>query len=262
MEEAKKGVAEMLREAYEGPGCTPKTIARTVGLEEPSCCERGCGACLRHTLSALANMVDAEVAEAREASAREGMAVIAAAEGWPALRDGESVTEWMDRAWLPRPRYKDGEPVEIGSRAAGLGGPVEGISIRFDEYGAPWYSLLDGVGMVDGTGPFERMNVALDADGVEVKDGDTVWFCGDDTGAYTVSAVEETLGGGWCLTVSNDAATIHEVRPSQVTHREPDSLEKLLNRMEDYAQKYEGYVDGSKVGDFSKELRALIERDA
>lgn len=41
-----------------------------------------------------------------------------------------------------------------------------------------------------------------------------------------------------------------------------DSLEKLLERMEDYAQKREGYVDGSKVGDFSKELRALIERGA
>lgn len=47
-----------------------------------------------------------------------------------------------------------------------------------------------------------------------------------------------------------------------LTHREPDSLEQLLERMEDYAQKNEGYVDGSKVGDFSKELRALIERGA
>ncbi len=42
----------------------------------------------------------------------------------------------------------------------------------------------------------------------------------------------------------------------------PDSLEKLLERMESYAQKNEGYVDGSKVGNFAKELRALIERDA
>ena len=50
--------------------------------------------------------------------------VIAAAEGWPALRDGESVVEWVDRAWLPRPRYEGGEPVEVGGRAAGLAGRV------------------------------------------------------------------------------------------------------------------------------------------
>lgn len=124
MGEAKKGVAERLREAYEGPGCTPMTIARTVGLEEPRCRERGCGVCLRRMLSALADMVDAEVAAAREESARDGMAVIAAAEGWPALRDGESVVEWVDRAWLPRPRYEGGEPVEVGGRAAGLAGRV------------------------------------------------------------------------------------------------------------------------------------------
>ena len=80
-------------------------------------------------MSALADMVDAEVAEAREASAREGMAVIAAAEGWPALRDGESVTKWMDRAWLPRPRYEGGEPVEVGGRAAGLAGSIKGYQV-------------------------------------------------------------------------------------------------------------------------------------
>ena len=129
MGEAKKGVAERLREAYEGPGCTPMTIARTVGLEEPRCRERGCGVCLRRMLSALADMVDAEVAAAREASAREGMVVIAAAEGWPALRDGESVVEWADRAWLPRPRYEGGEPVEGGGRAAGMAGRVGGYQV-------------------------------------------------------------------------------------------------------------------------------------
>ena len=129
MGEKNTGVAEMLREAYEGPGCTPMTIARTVGLEEPRCCERGCGVCLRRMLSALADMVDAEVAAAREESAREGMAVIAAAEGWPPLRDGESVVEWVDRAWLPRPRYKGGEPVEVGGRAATLAGRVRSYRV-------------------------------------------------------------------------------------------------------------------------------------
>ena len=129
MEEKKTGLAEMLREAYEGPGCTSGIIARTVGVEEPRCYEQGCSTCMRRMLSALADMVDAEVAAAREASARDGMAVIAAAEGWPALRDGESVVEWADRAWLPRPRYEGGEPVEVGGRAAGLAGRVKSYQV-------------------------------------------------------------------------------------------------------------------------------------
>lgn len=173
----------------------------------------------------------------------------------------DAVADEIKRYYIPRPRYEDGEPVEVGSRAAGLEGPVESIGIRFDEYGAPWYSLLDGVGMVDGTGPFERMNVALDADGVEVKDGDTVWFCGDDTGAYTVSAVEETLGGGWCLTVYNDAATIHEVRPSQVTHREPDSLEKLRDEMTRKRQALNA-PSMDELETWADRLTALMERGA
>lgn len=129
MNDRKVSVAEMLRDVYRGPDCTPMTIARTVGLEEPRCCEQGCDVCLRRMLSALADMMDAEVAEAREASARDGMTVIAAAEGWPALRDGESVVEWVDRAWLPRPRYKGGEPVEVGGRAATLVGRVRSYQV-------------------------------------------------------------------------------------------------------------------------------------
>ena len=156
MGEAKKGVAERLREAYEGPGCTPMTIARTVGLEEPRCCERGCGVCLRRMLSALADMVDAEVAAAREESAREGMAIIAAAEGWPALRDGESVTEWMGRCWLPRPRYDDGEPVEVGGRADGLESDIECIDVSVGSANEPWYTLFSDVDQIEGSGPFRR----------------------------------------------------------------------------------------------------------
>lgn len=124
MGEMKTGVAERLREVDGQPGCSPMTIARTAGLDEPRCHDRGCNACLGLTLSALADAIDAELAAAREASAREGMELVAAAEGWPAMRDGESVVEWVRRCWLPRPRYDDGEPVEVGGRASGLAGRI------------------------------------------------------------------------------------------------------------------------------------------
>lgn len=156
MNDRKVSVAEMLRDVYRGPGCTPMTIARTVGLEEPRCRERGCDVCLRRMLSALADMMDAEVAEAREASARDGMAVIAAAEGWPALRDGESVTEWMGRCWLPWPRYDDGEPVEVGGRADGLESDIQCIGVSVGSANEPWYTLFDDADQIEGSGPFTR----------------------------------------------------------------------------------------------------------
>lgn len=124
MGEMKTGVAERLREVDGQPGCSPMTIARTAGLDEPKCHDRDCNACLGLTLSALADAIDAELTAAREASAREGMELVAAAEGWPTLRDGESVIEWVRRCWLPRPRYDDGEPVEVGGRASGLAGRI------------------------------------------------------------------------------------------------------------------------------------------
>ena len=101
----------------------------------------------------------------------------------------------------------------------------------------------------------------FEANGERICVGDTMWFCGDDTGAYTVSAVEETLGGGWCLTVYNDAATIHEVRPSQVTHREPDSLEKLRASIKAVSTVACGASKG-EVKEWADRLTALMERGA
>lgn len=265
MEDKGKGVAEGLR-GYDGtPGCAPVTIARLAGLDEPRCHDRDCGSCLGLTLSALADAIDAELAAAREASARDGMAIIAAAEGWPAMRDGESVVEWMARCWLPRPRYEDGEPVqssdmeEIGALAT-CRVYMDGSWVFFpDKYEdeanpKPWDSQ-SGTRNDRIKRPAPKV---FDADGVPVKVGDTVWFCGDDSGRYTVSAVEPTLGGNWCLTVFNDAATIHEVRPSQVKHHEPDSLKKLRDdmRREMTESPDARFMDSSWVD----RLTALIER--
>lgn len=60
----------------------------------------------------LADKIDAELAQARELSLLHGAAIWAKANGWPGFREGEGFGEWVNRCWLPIPRYEDGEPVD------------------------------------------------------------------------------------------------------------------------------------------------------
>lgn len=140
----------------------------------------------------------------------------------------------IERYYIPRPRFEDGEPVQFGDsflrwdgKNGNDGENVVEIAVQSGDY-YRWGLNGDCCASQFVKRPVPKV---FDADGVPIEVGDTVWFCGDDSGRYTVLTVEPTLGGNWCLTVFNDTATIHEVRPSQVTHHEPDSLEKLRDDM-------------------------------
>lgn len=71
----------------------------------------------------LADKIEDELLQARNASLRHGTELWAKANGWPDFREGEDFGAWLDRCAIPRPRYDDGEPVqdadleEIGSLA-------------------------------------------------------------------------------------------------------------------------------------------------
>ena len=75
------------------------------------CSEENDGSC-SNTRDYIADRVDAELAEARDESLRQGAMVWAKANGWPDFRDGEDFGAWLDRCALPRPRFDDGEPVQ------------------------------------------------------------------------------------------------------------------------------------------------------
>lgn len=175
----------------------------------------------------------------------------------------------IEKYYIPRPRFEDGEPVQLGDEYEWADTSLRRITgFGMTEQGEPYITCaFDGRGICDAKicdGPLKRPEPkVLDADGVEIKEGETLYFT-DETSqpglehnvAYITFRDDRDrpilvwdIEGGW-------------MPPNKLTHREPDSLEKLLSRMEDYAQKNEGYVDGSKVGDFSKELRAIMERDA
>lgn len=98
----------------------------------------------------------------------------------------------------------------------------------------------------------------LDADGVEIKVGDTVW--GKYSGVEHEVIGFDSCDGLLCVSIRNvETGSTGGASPNLLTHREPDSLEKLL-------------VDLRGAADFipSKEylkhladrLTAIMERDA
>lgn len=145
----------------------------------------------------IADKIDAELAEARNESLLQGAQVCAKANGWPDFRDGEGFGEWIERCFLPRPRFEDGEPVQQcdewkaimmsldGSRFQLLKSYPDGLCFtgspvkrpdpdtqeRIDEdavkgsndyWGCHGYECLQCPSLLDGENPCERYSTRTD----------------------------------------------------------------------------------------------------
>lgn len=101
------------------------------------------------------------------------------------MRDGETITQWLDRWFISRPRLEDGEPVQFGdeievvcdiSKAKGI------VLMMGTTNSSSWkFALADGDSFVTVIYDSENDKIrrpalkVLDADGMEIKVGDTVW---------------------------------------------------------------------------------------
>lgn len=104
----------------------------------------------------------------------------------------------------------------------------------------------------------------LDADGVEIKEDDTMFGTGREQHRYTVQSpysINKEVGERFCVRCyDHDEGNIVWCDPSMLTHREPDSLEKLLNDIRDYLAN--GVVIDRRIRPWEQRLAALIERGA
>lgn len=184
-------------------------------------------------------------------------------------KEASDLAAEIERFYIPRPRFEDGEPVLKGCEVEG--GVVHTICVS-----DTGFELIDADGnyLADLTSGemVKRPSKVLDADGVPIEADDIVYRIGDPR-RLKVADPHYAKFDNYCIVecvVLDDGRHLGDYpdadavtyAASKLTHKEPNSLEKLLERMEDYAQKNEGYIDGSKVGDFSKELRAIMERGA
>lgn len=127
------------------------------------------------------------------------------------------------------PRFEDGELVKIGDEVEFEG---EAAKVRDVAFNAEMFSL--GVATATTSGrvygafgePVKRPTPkVLGADGVEIKVGDTVYYDGDPE-PLTVGSFDDP-GCVYLTSAKGSDGTLYTIEPSLLTHKRPDSWERL-----------------------------------
>ena len=194
------------------------------------------------------------------------------------------VTKWLKLTERERqilsmwPRFEDGEPVMLGDKYEDNEGHecfASGVNLDID---GP--SLVDSEGFHDLYRRGKRVKrpapKVLDADGVEIEAGDTVWFrslsTGDRMRKATVTGFGEHSLDGPLATLKDEACRTWHIDPKKITHVQPDSWERLEEDVSKEPCFYFGYEDklcrdgagcpANKLGNCSKLKAADIVRRA
>ena len=202
---------------------------------------------LSNTLVAIADKIDAELAEARKDAIRESKkpmwwfrSAIKRGEDWPEPRDGEKFRDYLHRCFLPRPRFEDGEVVGVREYE-----DIQGYCVYDDgEFfvTTPNRSIDYAAGeRVERPAP-----EALGADGKPIVEGETVWLdeahsrcadsCGfEDGNKYSLCGIERQemltvedahieVDGREYVRVCTCGAWCHA---SWLTHTPPETQERI-----------------------------------
>lgn len=158
------------------------------------------------------------------------------------------VTKWLKLTERERqilamwPRFEDGEPVMIGDEVDGLGGEIIEVYIAEDAADI-WNNYGNHMNLSLG----ERVNrpapKVLDAEGVEINVGDTVWYrdlctMGSMRKATVIGFDENNLDVK-IATLEGEAGKTWYIDPKKITHVQLDSWERLE---EDVAKGTCGYA--------------------
>ena len=157
----------------------------------------------------------------------------------------EKLADAIEREYLPRPRFEDGEPVQFGDEF--VYDKSTGQSSKVFKFG---FTTIDGCTIYDSMGncslhPKRPEPEVLDADGVPIHKGDTVYFV-DCPESFDVLGIERDGDEPVHIGRNDGTATDAWVSPLDITHKQPDSLERIeedaLMFSIDYCDKY-GLLD-------------------
>lgn len=134
------------------------------------------------------------------------------------------------------PRFEDSEPVWIGDEVVDFG---EVVDIDFADEGVViWNNACNHLHIAIGERVKRHVPEAMDADGVEIEVGDTVWTLDGLEGVVT--KVED---GAAYIAYESDYAQREEA--ANLTHTRPDSWERLEEDAAKYPCDYAEVVNGS-----------------
>lgn len=143
------------------------------------------------------------------------------------------------------PKFEDGEYVWFGDAYVDWSGDANKVrGVRFNDRRVCLVGIDDFLTVFNIVECAKRpATKALDADGVEIKLGDTVWHC---IGIYDELVVEEIDDeSGWVRTRSANGACLSAYH-THLTHTRPDSWERLEEDAESIRQ-----IIACNFGDFS-----------
>lgn len=146
------------------------------------------------------------------------------------------------------PRFEDGEPVMIGDGVDGLGGEI--IDVYITENAAViWDNSANHMNLR----PSERVKrpapKVLDADGVEIEFGDTVWHHSGFAHGVVTSIDAGSLMG--IVRYVNGGVEFRDAA-KDLTHTRPDSWEQLEEDIAKHPCLYAEEVKGSKFDSCSE----------
>ena len=173
----------------------------------------------------------------------------------------KAIADEIEKYYFPRPLFEDGEPVQFGDDTDELNGVEKFIFMRSCG-GCCQMQDADGNMLTVFTGGFVKRPKpkVLDADGVEIKVGDVVWHVSEPG---EVGEVETLIPASAHVCVLWSTGAELYTPGVDLTHREPDSLEKVQDTIDALANVYES--DDRLCDDLhniSDRLTALMERGA
>lgn len=174
-------------------------------------------------------------------------------------REMEALAEEIEKYYIPRPRFEDGEPVRVGDSFIQK---CINEEVELSKIGIALYTsdCLNMVWFPDEVVPRPAPKV-LDADGVEIKVGDTVWH--KEMGIKFLVTKLPTPDYYSSVEVKTTELPIYTTGydPNLLTHSEPDSLEKLRDDIAGFKAEgtYHGAIDAF-LQRCEDRLTALIER--
>ena len=147
------------------------------------------------------------------------------------------------------PRFEDGELVKVGDDVEHEGESMRVYLATFDADGWALWCSREGIdGRLSGS-YCERVKrptpKVLDADGVPIEVGDTVYCDGEDE-PLRVSHITDSIN----VTLIDDHSSYYTVKPSRMSHERPDSWERLEEdadkRVCEYAGAQKSIADDDK----------------
>lgn len=176
-----------------------------------------------------------------------------------------AIADEIEKYYDPKPRDPEGNPVHKDMEVEG--GVVKHWSVSEDGSWTIFDNDYEEIQCRDKDEPIRVPKPkVLDADGVPCKKGETVWLTDEGTKNHRNVAQPmeiECFYPEGAVGFHDSEGTFHSTVPDVLTHREPDSLEKLRDDIAEFSADgaYHGAIDAF-LQRFEDRLTAIMERDA